>query len=54
MNAVEQGMFIHFVNFHALVNVGSADHGTNSQVLKFETDLIKVGHTSKEEASSTN
>jgi len=43
-------MFIHFVDFHALVNVGSPDHGTNAQVLKFEADAIKAGHTGEEEA----
>jgi len=49
-NAAAHRMFIHFVNFHALVNVGSAEHATNALVMKFEADAIKAGHRGEEEA----
>jgi len=49
-NAGGPGMFVHFVDFHTLVNVGSSEFGSNLQVLKFDADSIKAGHTSEEEA----
>mmetsp|Transcript_11543 Transcript_11543/g.17726 ORF Transcript_11543/g.17726 Transcript_11543/m.17726 type:complete len:151 (+) Transcript_11543:220-672(+) len=49
-NAAAPGMFIHFVDLHALVTVGAAKHATNAQVMKFEADAIKAGHTGKDEA----
>jgi len=50
VNAGGPGLFVHFLDPSALINVGSNIHTSNEGVLKFEADVIKAGHTGEEEA----
>lgn len=39
------------VDFHAMLNIGSLDHTSNSDALKFGADAMKARHTLEDEAS---